>query len=106
MVKRGSTVNRATTFLDAVKTLEAESVTGVQSAVDHFVEALKAGGESLAIRPVDGRTTTHRADNPSAGGAGRDQFCIQLVRKTKSDASVTFTLIDIWVRHRDLPDQG
>jgi hypothetical protein len=102
MLKRGPTINRAGTFLDAVRALESE-FHGVQAAVDHFIEALRAGGGSLAIRPVDGRSV-HRADNPSAGSSGREQFGIQLVRKTTTDGAVTFTLIDIWARRHGLPE--
>jgi hypothetical protein len=50
--KRGPTINRPGTFTDAVQALSVDH-DGVQAAVDHFVEALRAGGEGLAIRPAD-----------------------------------------------------
>ncbi len=100
-IKRGPAVNRAGTFTDAVQALEND-YHGVQAAVDHFIEALRAGGESLAIRPVDDGGSVHRVDNPTEGAAGIERFGMQIVRKTKPDGAVVFTLIDMWVREQTL----
>ena len=100
-LKRPTTINRASTFRDAVRDLEDQGVQGVQSAVDHFVEALRAAGDNLPIRPVDGQAV-HHLDNPGVGPKGRGQFGLMLSRTTRPDGSSVFTLIDIWLRERGL----
>jgi hypothetical protein len=103
MLKRGPTINRSSIFNDSVRDLDAQCVQGVQAAVDHFIEGLRAGGESLAIRSVD-ESGVHHVDNPTLGNRGLGYFGIQLVKKTRDDGSIIFTLIDIWIRTPGLSD--
>ena len=105
MQPRGPTVNRAQSFTDAVRSLENDlEIKGVQASVDQFIEGLRAGGDSLAVRRVGNATHVHRVDNPSLGVRGLSQFAIQCHIRHEEDGSTTFTLIDIWTREPDLPD--
>jgi hypothetical protein len=98
---RGPTIKLAASFKDAVK--ELDHLRGVQAAVDQFIEALRAGGDSLPSRPVDGALSIHRADNPAEGADGAGAFAIQFVRVTREKVT-TYTLIDIFETERDLYD--
>ncbi len=105
MQVRGPTINRATSFVDAMRELEYDQeIQGVQASVDQFVEGLRAGGESLAVRRVGSSTYVHCVDNPSLGPDGVAQFAIQCHIRQGDDGATIFTLLDIWTRETRLAD--
>jgi hypothetical protein len=99
MPSLGPRIGRVATFNDAVRELENGGHSGVKASVDLFIRGLRAGGGNLAATPVDDGEFTHRADNPSRGAAGRGIYCVMYRRTTRTDGSVTITLLDIWCRH-------
>jgi hypothetical protein len=104
MIVHGATIDRASSF-DASLADLASSMSGVHSAVEDFCTALHAGAGNLAIRPVgDASTSVHIVDNPSEGSAGRGRLAIQILRKTRHDGGIVFTLLDIWERDYEMLD--
>jgi hypothetical protein len=96
---RGVSVTKTQFFRDNARGLEGR-VTGVKAAIDQFVNAVRAGGGTLAARPVGDGSVVHGVDNPSRGGAGRGQFRVRFTRKVGAHGAVSIILEDIWL-HED-----
>jgi len=95
-------VKRDRSFDDRLRELE-ERYPGVRQAAEDFIAVLKISGEDLPAQRFDNKRV-HAVDDLSAGRQGRGRFGVTFELTVSANPVSTFTMLDIWVRDRDLPD--